>query len=133
MQCQGLLLVSHSVMSDSLPSHGLQHARLSCPSLSPGVCLNSCPLSRWCHLTIPSSCHPLLLLPSIFPSMRVFPNESGLHIRWPEYWSFSISERIPKGKKSTAIGQVLVTLHNNLIEISELFCRSWGPHQRADD
>ena len=78
-------------------------------------------------------CCPLLLLPSIFPSMRVFPNESGLHIRWPEYWSFSISERIPKGKKSTAIGQVLVTLHNNLIEISELFCRSWGPHQRADD
>ena len=36
-------------------------------------------------------CHPLLLLPSIFPSMRVFPNESALHIRWPKYWSFSIS------------------------------------------
>ena len=36
-------------------------------------------------------CHPLLLLPSIFPSIRVFSNESGLHIRWPEYWSFSFS------------------------------------------
>ena len=36
-------------------------------------------------------CHPLLLLPSIFPSIRVFSNESGLHIRWPKYWSFSIS------------------------------------------
>ena len=36
-------------------------------------------------------CHPRLLLPSIFPSMRVFPNESALHIRWPKYWSFSIS------------------------------------------
>ena len=86
-----LLLFSHHALSDTLPSHGLQHARLSCPSLSPGVCLNSCPLSRWCHLTIPSSCHPLLLLPSIFPSIRVFSNESALHIRWPKYWSFSIS------------------------------------------
>ena len=36
-------------------------------------------------------CHPLLLLPSIFPSIRVFPNESALHIRWPNYWSFSFS------------------------------------------
>ena len=36
-------------------------------------------------------CHPLLLLPSIFPSIWVFSNESGLHIRWPEYWSFSFS------------------------------------------
>ena len=36
-------------------------------------------------------CHPLLLLPSIFPSIRVFPNESVLHIRWPKYWSFSFS------------------------------------------
>ena len=36
-------------------------------------------------------CHPLLLLPSIFPSIRVFSNESVLHIRWPKYWSFSIS------------------------------------------
>ena len=36
-------------------------------------------------------CHPLLLLPSIFPSIRAFPNESALHIRWPQYWSFSFS------------------------------------------
>jgi len=36
-------------------------------------------------------CHPLLLLPSIFPSIRVFPNESALPIRWPKYWSFSFS------------------------------------------
>ena len=86
-----LLLFSHHALSDTLPSHGLQHARLSCPSLSSGVCLNSCPLSRWCHLTIPSSCHPLLLLPSIFPRIRVFSNTSNLGIRWPKYWSFSIS------------------------------------------
>ena len=47
-------------------------------------------LSQWCHSTI-SSCHPLLLPPSIFPSIRVFSNESVLQIRWPKYWSFSFS------------------------------------------
>ena len=57
---------------------------------TPGVYPNSCPMSRWCHPTI-SSCHPLLLLPSIFPSIRVFSNESVLCIRWPKYWSLSIS------------------------------------------
>ena len=36
-------------------------------------------------------CHPILLLPSIFPSIRVFPHESALHIRWPKYWTFSFS------------------------------------------
>ena len=50
-----LLLFSCSVVSDSLRPHGLQHARLPCPSLSPRVCSNSCPLSRWCHPTISSS------------------------------------------------------------------------------
>ena len=78
-------------MSDSLQPHALQHARSPCPPPTPIAYLHSCPLSRWCHLTIPSSCHPLLLLPSIFPSIRVFSNESALHIRWPKYWSFSIS------------------------------------------
>ena len=61
--------------------HGLQHARLSCLSLSPRVCSNSCPLIQWCHPTISNHlilCHPLLLLPSIFPSIRVFANESAL-------------------------------------------------------
>ena len=81
---------SCSAVSDSLQPHGLQHARLPCPSPTPGVYPNSCPLSWWCHPTISSS-HPLLLSPSIFPSIRVFSNESVLHIRWPKYWSFSFS------------------------------------------
>ena len=51
---------------------------------------NSCPPSRWCHPII-SSCCPLLLLPSIFPSIRVFSNESVLCLRWPKYWSLSFS------------------------------------------
>ena len=77
-------------MSDSLQPHGLQHSSLPCPLPTPRACLNSCPLSQWCHPTI-SSCHPLL--PSIFPSIGVFSSESVIRIRWPKYWSvwFSIS------------------------------------------
>ena len=76
--------------------HGLQHARLPYSSPSPRFYSNSCPLSQWCHPTgVPNWCHlllfPLLLLPSIFPSIRVFSNESTLHIRWSKYWSFSFS------------------------------------------
>ena len=84
------LNVCCSVVSNSLRPHGLQHTRLPCPSSTPGACSNSCPLSRWCHATI-SSCHPLLLLPSVFPSIRVFSSESVLPMRWPKYWSLSIS------------------------------------------
>ena len=83
---------NRSVVSNPLWPHGLQHARPPCPSPTPRVYSNSCPLSRWCHPTICLIfCHPLLLLPSIFPSIRVFSNESVLHIRWPKCWSFSFS------------------------------------------
>ena len=75
----------------TLRPHGLQHARPPCPSPTPRVYSKSCPLSQWCHPTISSSCRPLLLLPSIFPIIRVFSNESALHIRWPKYWSFSFN------------------------------------------
>ena len=79
-------------MSDSLRPHGLRNARPPCPPPSPGVCSNSCPLSRSVmlsnHLDL---CHPLLLLASAFPSIRVFSSESALHIRWPKYRSFSFS------------------------------------------
>ena len=61
----------HSVASDSLRPHEPQHARPPCPSPTPGIHINTCPLCQWCHLTI-SSCHPLLLLPSIFPNSRSF-------------------------------------------------------------
>ena len=63
---------SHSVMSNSLWPHGLQHARLPCPSTTPGACSNLCPLSRWCHPTIPSSVIPFSCLES-FPPSRSFP------------------------------------------------------------
>ena len=76
-------------MSDSSQPHGLQHARLPCPPLPPRVCSKSCPLSQMsCNHFI--LCCPLLL-PSVFPSIRVFSNELALCIRWPKYWSFSFS------------------------------------------
>ena len=79
-------------MSDSLQPHILQQARLPCPSFSSRVCSNSCPLSQWFYLTNHLIlCFPLLLLPSIFASIRVFCSESTFHIRWPKYWSFSVS------------------------------------------
>ena len=84
-----------SVMSNSLRLHGLQHSRLPCSSSTPGACSNSCPSSWTWHQVMPSThqilCCPLLLPPSIFPSIRVFSNESVLHIRWPKYWSFRFS------------------------------------------
>ena len=82
---------SRSVVSDSLRPHESQHARPPCPSPTPGV---------WLRLTsiesvMPSShlilCRPLLLLPPISPSIRVFSSESTLCMRWPKYWSFSFS------------------------------------------
>ena len=63
---------------------------LPCPSPTPAACSDACPSSWWCYPTI-SPCHPLLHLPSIFPTIRVFPSESVLHIMWAKYWSFSFS------------------------------------------
>ena len=63
-----LLLFSCQVMSDSLRPHELQHTRLPCPSLSPWVCSNSCPLSQWCHPTILSSITPFSSCPQSFPA-----------------------------------------------------------------
>ena len=83
--------LSGSVMSNSLRPHGLQYTGLPRPSLSPRVCSNSCTIES----VMPSNhlilCHPLFLLPSIFPSIRVFSNELVLHIRWPKYRCFSFS------------------------------------------
>ena len=67
-----LLLLCCSVMSDSLQPHRLQHTSLPCPSLFPGVCLNSCPLSQWCHPTISSSVAPFSC-PHSFPESGSFP------------------------------------------------------------
>ena len=82
--------ISRSVMSNSLQSHESQHARPPCPSPTPGVHSDSRPSSQMpsSHLIL---CRPLLLLPPIPPSIRVFSNESTVCMRWPKYWSFSFS------------------------------------------
>ena len=69
----GLLLFSLSIVSDPLRSHGLQQVRLPCPSLSPGVCSTSCPLSQWCHPTISSSVIPVSFYLQSFPAAGSFP------------------------------------------------------------
>ena len=69
---------------------GLQHALLTCPSVSPRVCSNSCPLIWWCCLTISSSVTPFSSCPQSFPT-SVFSGELALCIRWPKYRSFSIN------------------------------------------
>ena len=80
-------------MSDSLRPHKSQHARPPCPSPTLGV--GTYTKLMYIKLVMPSShlilCHPLLLLPPIPPSTMVFSNESTLHMRWPKYWSFSLS------------------------------------------
>ena len=87
----GVVVVqSLKVMSSALRPHGLQHARLPCPSLSPRVFSNSCPLS---HDAIQPS-HPLL--PPSPPALNLsqhqsLSSESALPIRWPKSWSFSFS------------------------------------------
>ena len=66
------LLFSRSVVSDSLWPYGLQHARLPCPSPSPGACSNSCPLSQWCYPTISSSVIPFSSCSQSFPASGSF-------------------------------------------------------------
>ena len=67
------LLFSSSVVSDSLGPHGLQQARLPCPSSSPGACSNSCPLSQWCHPATLSSVIPFSSCFQSFPASGSFP------------------------------------------------------------
>ena len=86
---------SRSVMSNSLRSHGLQHARLPCPSPTPGACSNSCPLSRWCHPTISSSVVPFSSCLQSFPA-------SG---------SFQRSQLFTSGGQSTGVSASASVLH----------------------
>jgi len=72
LDLQLFLLFSGSVVSHSLQLHGLQHTRLPCPSVSPRVCSNSCPLSQWCHPAISPSVIPFSSCPQSFPASGSF-------------------------------------------------------------
>ena len=92
-----LLLFSCLVMSHSLRPHGLQHARLPCPSLSPGASSNSS--SRWCHPTISSSISPFSSCPQSFPESgcMIFMIILRICLKW--------SSRTRRGRRSSPIGQ----------------------------
>ena len=79
---------SRSVVSDYLQPRESQQTRPPCPQSTPGIHPNSRLSSRWCHLIL---CRPLLLLPPIPPSIKVFSNESTLRMKWPNYWGFRFS------------------------------------------
>ena len=106
--------------------HESQHARPPCPSPTTGVYSNSCPSGWWCHPAISSSVAPFLLPPSIFPSIRVFANESALFIRWPspKRWCCeSAALNMPTNFENSAMATGLekVSVHSNPKE---------GPGQR---
>ena len=78
-------------MSDSLQTHGLQHARLPCPSPNPGAYSNSCLSCRWCHLTISSSVVPFVSCFQSFPGSGSFPMSWFFASGGQKYWSFSFN------------------------------------------
>ena len=110
-----ILLFSCSVVSNSFRPYGLQHGRLPCPSLSPGVCSNSCPSGRWCHPTN----YPLS--PPSPPALNLSLPQGlfqwvGSLIRWPKYWSFSFSISPPNeclGLISSSIVYIPLVLYTH--------------------
>ena len=90
-----VVLFSLSIMSDSSRPHSLQHARLRCPSQSPGTCSNSCPLSQWCHPTISSSVVPFSSRLQSFPA-------SG---------SFQMSQFFTSGSQSTGVSASVLPMN----------------------
>ena len=123
-------------MSDSLQPHGLQHARLPCPSPTPKACSNSCLLSRWCHPIISSSVVPFSSCLNLSQNQGLS-DESVLSIRWPKYWSFSfsispsneysglVSFRIDLLDLLAVLGTLKSLLHNHSSKASILRCSAF--------
>ena len=110
-QCSLLLILqfSHSLMSDSLRLHGLQHARPPCPSPAPGVYSNSCPLNWWCYPTISSSVSPF----------------SSCLLSFPASGSFQMSQLFALGGQSIGISASASFLPMNIQDWSPLGWTSW--------
>ena len=100
---------SRSVMPNSLWHHGLQHARPPCPSPTPGVYSNSCPLSRWCHPTISSSVVPFSSCLQSFPSSGYFP----------------VSQFFTSGGQSTGVSAATSVLPMNIQDWFPLGLTGW--------
>ena len=93
----------HSVVSDSLRPHGLQHIRPPCPSPTPGAYPNSLSIESEMpsnHLIL---CHPLLLLPSVFPTIRVFSNESAHLSGLSEWAQCNLKNPVEEGCRGTGV------------------------------
>ena len=123
--CKYLLLFSCSVVSDSLQPYGLMHARLPCPSLSPGVCSNLCPLMSSDAIQ-PS--HPLS--PSSPPALNLSQHQGlfqwSLCIRWSKYWSFSFSIS-PSNEYSGLISfRIPVSIQSVKIQMREHLQIKWS-------
>ena len=123
-------------MFDSLRPHGLQHTRLPCPPLSPGVCSNSCLLSWWCYLTISSSVAPFSFCLQTFQHHGLFQWISCLH-HVTKYWGFSFSNS-PSSEYSGLIsfridwfdllavqGSLRSILQNHNLKASILWCSAF--------
>ena len=100
---------SHSVVTNSLWPHGLQHTRLPCPSPTPRACSNSCPLSRWCH-------------PTISPSVIPF---SSCHQSFPASGSFPVSQFCASGGQSIRVWASTLVLPMNIQDWSPLGWTGW--------
>ena len=100
---------SRSIMSDSLWPHGLQHTRPPCPSPTPRVYPNACPLSQWCHLTISASVVPFSSCPQSFPA-------SG---------SFQMSQIFASGGQSIGVSASTLVLPVNTQDWSPLGWTGW--------
>ena len=105
----GSVRFSHSVESDSLQPHELQHARPPCPSPTPGVHPNPCPLSQWCHPTISSSVIPFSSCPQALPA-------SG---------SFQMSQLFPSGGQGIGVSASTSVLPMNTQDWSPLAWTVW--------
>ena len=110
---------SCSVVYDSLHLHGLQHARLPCPSTNSWSLLKLISIQSVMPLNYLILYRPFLFLPSIFPSIRVFSSESALHIWWPKYCSFSFSIS-PSNEYSVLISFRVDWFEENILSFDEL-------------
>ena len=109
LHCISSVQFHHSVVANSLRPHGLQHARLLCPSPTPGVYSNSCPLSQWCHPTISSSVIPI-----------------SSHIKsFPVSGSLQISQFCESGGQSTGVSASASVLPMNIRDWLPLGWTSW--------
>ena len=108
---------SHSVVPNSLPPHGLQHARLPSPSPTPGVYSNSCPLSRWCHPTISSSVVPFSSCLQSFPASGSFPMSQ---------FFASVGQRTGVSSSTSVLGAITNSILKSYIHKNSIMEVKWN-------